>query len=266
MKKITVIGGDGRLKKVREHLLNAGYTVDTLGLYKSDNGDITTSQFIILPVPTTKDGINVFTPLTNKEITLKKISETVTENQLILSCNYFFENKKCVDYGALDSYALLNAVPTAEGAIKIAIENTSFTLWQSRCLIIGYGRVGKVLANRLKGLGCTVTVSARKPSDLSLAETLGFGCINTGHLNYEKLDYDIIFNTVDAKIIENDSLKNASCSLIIDLSSLGGQNFTSAEEYGIKAIKASGLPAKVAPDTAAEILSNTVIHIINSYN
>ncbi len=265
MKKITVIGGDKRLTAVKESLEGAGYTVDTLGLYPDDKGDFTTSKVIILPVPTTKDSVNVFTPQTNRIIPLKLIAENTTD-QLILCCNYFFKNKKCVDYGSLDSYALLNAVPTAEGAIKLAIENTDFTLWKSKCLVIGYGRVGKVLANRLKALGCNVTITARKPADLSLAETLGFSYINTENLNNAPLSFDIIFNTVDVKVIDDEKLNDIKCELIIDLSTYGGLNLEKAEEKGIKTIKAAGLPAKVAPKTAAEILSKTVIHIINSYN
>ncbi len=266
MKKITVIGGDKRLKAVKEALETSGYTVDTLGLYPDDNGDFTTSKVIILPVPTTKDSVNIFAPLTNKIIPLSLIAQNTTDRQLILSCNYFFENKKCVDYGSLDSYALLNAVPTAEGAIMLATQNTDFTLWKSRCLVIGYGRVGKVLANRLKAFGCDVTITARKPSDLSLAETLGFSYINTENLNYKNLSYDIIFNTVDVKVIDDEKLYDTECKLIIDLSTHGGLSLEKAEKVGIKTIKAAGLPAKVAPKTAAEILSKTVIHIINSYN
>jgi len=229
MKKITVIGGDKRLISVKKRLENEGYIVDSLGLYPDDNGDFTTSKFIVLPVPTTKDSINVFTPLTNKIIPLKQISETVND-QLILCCNYFFENKKCVDYGSLDSYALLNAIPTAEGAIKIAIENTDYTLWKSKCLVIGYGRVGKVLANRLKALGCDVTVTARKPSDLSLSETLGFSYINTENLNTAELSFNIIFNTVDVKVINDKKIKDLKADLIIDLSTHGGLDLIKAEK------------------------------------
>ncbi len=265
MKKITVIGGDKRLITVKEKLENAGYIVDTLGLYPDDNGDFTTSKVLVLPVPTTKDKVNIFTPITNRIIPLKTVAENVTD-QLILCCNYFFENKRCVDYGALDSYALLNAVPTAEGAIMLAIQNTDFTLWKSKCLVIGYGRVGKVLANRLNSLGCDVTVTARKPADLSLSETLGFSYINTENLNNTSLSFDIIFNTVDVKVIDDEKLKALECKLIIDLSTHGGLSLEKAESLGIKTIKAAGLPAKVAPKTAAEILSKTVIHIINSYN
>lgn len=266
MKKITVLGGDDRLKILKANLEKNGYTVDSLGLYKNDDGDITSSQIIVLPVPTTKDGNMVFAPLTGRSIPINYITENTTRDQLILCCNYSFKNRNYVDYGALDSYALLNSVPTAEGAIKIAIENTDYTLWKAKVLVIGYGRVGKILADRLKAMGCEVTITARKPSDLALAEALGFSYINTGHLNLKPLEYNIIFNTVDVKVIEDNSLKCCTADLILDLSSKGGLSLDAANTLGIKALKAPGLPGIIAPKTAAEILTNTVTHIINSYN
>ena len=80
------------------------------------------------------------------------------------------------------------------------------------------------------------------------------------------MDYDIIFNTVDVKVIDDIALKNAKTELLIDLSTFGGFSLEAAKEFGLKAIKAPGLPGKVAPKTAAEILCKTVTHIINSYN
>ncbi|MBR7133464.1 MAG: hypothetical protein IKD04_08020 [Clostridia bacterium] len=266
MKKITVVGGDNRLKIVKEKLEAGGYAVDTLGLYPEESGDIKSSQIVVLPVPTTKDGLNVFTPLSHRKIPLSYISENTASHQLILSCNYLFEGRQCVDYGSLDSYALLNSVPTAEGAIKLAIENTPYTLWKSSVLVIGYGRVGKLLADRLKAFGCNVTVSARKPADFAMLEALGFSYINTEQLSSVPLNYQIIFNTVDVEVIANEALEKCSSDLIIDLSTKGGLSLKFAEECGIKALKAPGLPGLIAPKTAAEILCNTLTYIINSYN
>ncbi len=266
MKKITVIGGDNRMKKVKESLIKEGYSVDTLGLYENDIAAIHTSQVIVFPVPTTKDTKTVFTPLTNRKILLSEISEEINSEQLVLSCNYNFENKKCIDYGALDSYALLNSVPTAEGAIKIAIENTPFTLWQSKVLVIGYGRVGKILADRLKALGSIVTVSARKPADFAMLSALSYSYIHTEQLNQNPLDFDIIFNTVDVTVLSEEALKKCKANLIIDLSSKGGFSLEIANDCGIKAIKAPGLPGIIAPKTAAEILSKTITTVINTYN
>lgn len=258
MKKITVIGGDERLRILAKRLIEDGYTVDTLGLYESDAADLKTSEAVVLPVPTTKDKKTVYTPLTGRRIYLNDIADSITENQLVFCCNYSFEGKNSTDYNKLDSYALLNAVPTAEGAIKIAIENTPFTLWNSRVLVIGFGRVGKVLSHRLYGLGCDVTVSARKPADMAMIEALGFRYINTGNLNSMALDYDIIFNTVDFKVIEDISFKNCSALLAVDLSSKGGFSIPAAENAGIKAMMAPGLPGKTAPLTAGNILYKTI--------
>lgn len=264
MKKITLVGGDNRLIILKKKLEKEGFFVDTLGLAQNDDGRVETSDIIIFPVPTTKDKETVFCPLTNRKIMLSEIAKKIDNDKLILSCNYIFENKNNIDFGALDSYALLNAVPTAEGAIKIAIENTDFTLWKSKILVIGYGRVGKILADRLRSLGAFVTVSARKPKDFALITALGFDYINTNSLNLENLSYDIIFNTVDAKVIENSELQDLKCDLMIDLSTFGGFDLKEANECGINALKAPALPVKTAMKTAAEILFETVIQIINS--
>ncbi len=262
MNKITIIGGDVRLKILAKSLIDDGYTVDTLGLFDSDSAELADSDAVILPVPTTKDKKTVFTPLTGRKIYLSEIAEKVNDTTPILCCNYSFEGKNCIDYNKLDSYALLNAVPTAEGAIKIAIEETPFTLWGSRVLVIGFGRVGKVLSDRLKGLGCKVTVSARKPSDEALIKIQGYEYINTGRLLNGPLPYDIIFNTVDFKVISDSAFKASECKLAIDLSSKGGFSITAAESAGVKAVIAPGLPGKTAPLTAGEILYKTVADII----
>ncbi len=265
MKKVCIIGGDNRLKSVKHRLEKENFFVNTLGLYPDDKGDIALSDIIILPVPTTRDGKNVFTPLTNKIIPLDEIYKS-TQNQLILCCNYNFKNRNCIDYNTLDSYALLNAVPTAEGAIKIAIENTDYTLWKSKILVIGYGRVGKILADRLKGMGAHVTVSARKPKDFAALEALGFSYINTESLNSLYLGYDIIFNTVDANVLSDNTIKNLPSNLLLDLSSKGGFNLEYAKAVGLNAQKAPALPGKIAPKTAGKILAKTVSELIKFYN
>lgn len=261
LKKITIIGGDNRLKKVKSVLETKGFTVDTLGLFENDSGDIKSSDILILPVPTTRDNQTVFTPLDARKILLSDI-EKLSIGKRVFGCNYKFKTADYIDYGALDSFAILNAVPTAEGAIKIAIENTPFTLWGSEILVIGYGRVGKILADRLKKIGAIVTVSARKPQDFATLNALGFNYINTNELNNSPLSYNIIFNTVDFEVLNPQSLENTSTSLLVDLSSKGGFDLEYAKEKGITAIKAPSLPAVYSIDTAGEILANTVLSLI----
>ena len=264
MKKITVIGGDKRLKTAVKVLCEKGFTVNTIGLYDDESGDIADGDALLLPVPTTKDGETVFAPFAKHKIYLSEVADKA-DNRLILTCNYSFRGKNCIDYGKLDSYSLLNAVPTAEGAIKLAIENTSFTLWQSRVLVIGYGRVGKVLADRLKALGADVTVSARKPADFALIKALGYKAVQTRTVSDTLSDYDIVFNTVDAKVIDERAFENCTVKLLIDLSSFGGFDLANARDCGIHALKAPGLPGITAPHTAGKILADTVTEILSSY-
>lgn len=265
MIKVTVTGGDERLRTAAKRLEAAGLTVGTIGLYETDTGCLEDSDAILLPVPTTKDGESVFAPFADRKIYLSEIARRTNSKQLILCCNYRFKEKNCIDYGALDSYSLLNAVPTAEGAIKLAIERTPFTLWRSRVLVIGCGRVGKILAARLAALGCNVTVSARKSADFAMLDTLGIKHINTETLNRSPLEYDIIFNTVDVRVIDDAALSRCTAELIIDLSSKGGLDLSAAKSHGIEAFMAPGLPGITAPRTAGEILADTALQLINSY-
>ena len=124
--------------------------------------------------------------------------------------------------------------------------------------------MGKILSHRLKGMGCDVTVSARKTTDEAFIKALGFRYINTGTLNQTNLPYDIIFNTVDFKVLENSVFKKSRCALAVDLSSAGGFSISAAQSADVKAIMAPGLPGKIAPLTAGEILYETISEILKT--
>lgn len=259
MKKITVIGGDGRLETAAEILKAEGFSVKkaygTADL-QSDKTDV-----LLLPVPTTRDGETLFAPALSEKIYLDSIARAAGEDTLVLSCNYTLAGTRCIDYGRNDAYCLLNAVPTAEGAIALAIENTDFTLWKSRVLVIGNGRVGGILADRLAALGAQVTVSARKSRDFALLSARGYSVANS-EKPHELLDFDIIFNTVDFTVLPDEAFEKCRARLIVDLSSRGGFNPKAAENCGITALRAPGLPGKTAPKTAGEILAAAVKEII----
>ena len=77
--------------------------------------------------------------------------------------------------------------------------------------------------------------------------------------------FKVVFNTVPAPVLTKEKLvlmdKNA---LIIDLASEPcGTDFAAAEELGITAKKALGLPGKFAPKTAGEILKETVLNVLS---
>ena len=66
MKKITVLGGDSRLKTAAEILSGYGYRVNILT--SPDSKEFEESDVLLLPVPTTRDGETLFAPDIKKKI------------------------------------------------------------------------------------------------------------------------------------------------------------------------------------------------------
>lgn len=172
---------------------------------------------------------------------------------------------RLVETAAVDEIAVLNSVPTAEGAVQLAMEETQITLHGSNCLVVGLGRCGLAITQRLLALGARVTVAARSRSDLARAEVLG-----AQGLELERLaavtDFDLVFNTVPALVLDRSYLRVLNpAAVIIDIaSSPGGTDFDAARQFGIRAVHALSLPAKVAPITAGQILVRAVPRLLEN--
>lgn len=261
---ILLLCGDRRQLIIKENLEKHGHTVRHVCYSTELDTDFSDFDTVIFPLPTTLDGVFVTNKLTDDKIKISDIVSRIT-NQKILCGNYRFDNYSFTDYGKDEATAILNAVPTAEGAIAIAINNTPFTLWKSNCLVVGYGKIGKALSERLSHLGANVTVSARRDTDLAYIDAKGLTPIITAEINKTVNRYDIIFNTVDAPVIPREVLKNCqkNCLLIELASRPYGIDLKAAEELGLKVIMAGGLPGKIAETTAAEILSSSINKILN---
>lgn len=255
--KILIIGGDRRMIFAADALRKKGHTVDTLGLFEYDDGDMTDADIIILPVPVTRDLVNINCSLTGRKVPLELLKNLPERTRVFGGGNLDIINY--TDYLDLDEYAIKNAVLTAEGAISFAIENTDFSLWQSKILVIGYGKTGRALANRLSGFCPDIIVSARSRRDLAELEALGIKHIKTADIGREKSGFDVVFNTVDIKFPLS-SASALSDALFIDISTFGGFE-TDVEAYGIRYRKLPGLPALYAPATAGRIIADTVIDL-----
>lgn len=281
-KSFGVIGGDMRQLFMSESIYNDGNDIKVYGIKSnrpqfeglcSDNINevIKDSEYIILPLPATCDNIIINAPFCESQIKLsdslvKKLSNKtifcgISQSLKLLGENWRRLNLK--DYSLREEFQILNAVPTAEGALHIAMDEFNGTIHSSRCLVTGYGRIGKVLAKLLKNMGADVTVSSRKASDVAWIQTTGYNYINSCSLP-NKLDYDLIFNTVPFKLFDRDNLLKCSYnSIIIDLASKpGGVDFELANFLEIKAIHALGIPGKFSPITAGEIIKKTIYNML----
>lgn len=177
-----------------------------------------------------------------------------------LSTQYGLE---LVEIAEIDELAILNSIPTAEGALQVAMENTAITIHNSRCLVLGLGRCGTTLVRVLLALGAKVTVASRSSADLARAVALSAQPLALANLK-TSTSFDLIFNTVPAMVLPRSYLRLLDPNtVIIDIAaSPGGTDFTAAEQLGIRAIHALSLPGRVAPQTAGEILVRTIPHLL----
>lgn len=274
---ISILGGDLRQVYLARLLSEDGWMVTTWGLEKGggDGGapldQALEGDILLLPMPVCRNGM-LHLPLTDTELEAERLWARLRYDQLLLGgMTGDLSRRLMADYGLtlLDYYdreetQVANAVPTAEGALQLAMESTDRTLHGSRCLIIGYGRIGRLLADRLLALGAEVTVSARKYGDLAWIEAWGCRGVQTGALTGQLDRFDLIFNTAPALILDGTRLRETreDC-VIIDLASApGGVDLEAAKRLSRQAIPAPGLPGKVAPRTVAAAIRDSVYHIL----
>ncbi len=262
--KIIVLGGDERQKYLTENLKAKGYNTEHIFTKENLKEKINSSDYVVLPLPSTKDKITVFNTLSDDKIYISDLQEYI-KNQKVFTCKLMLEGKNCRDYSILDSFAIKNAVPTAEGAIALAVLHSKKTLFSNKALIIGNGRIGKILSLMLKNMGADVTVSARKESDLSFIEAFNMKNIRTSDINSVASQFDFVFNTVDFPVIDTEFLRGMKKdALLIELASHPGGIYGDKTAAKCEIINAQGLPGKYSPITAAEILTDTVISLIDA--
>lgn len=268
---IMIIGGDCRFSYMKPILENKGFSVKRIypGEYRAD--DFTACSLFILPVPVSRDNINISTPLAGENFYFGDFIRLLPENCTVAGGMWREEwlqklkerNIKVFDYYKQNELAVKNAIPTAEGVISILINTLPVTVDGLECAVTGYGRCAKELAKKLKLLGADVTVTARSEKNLDEANKDGMNICNLKSFDENCSNFKVIINTVPAKIIgENiiSRLKN-ECIIIEIASAPFGTDFDCAARYGINVIKAGSLPGRTAPETAGKIICDTVLRL-----
>ena len=264
----AIIGGDLRIIKLAKMLANDENKVYTFGLEKAEelkeNENIIFSEklskaipedveVVIGPIPFSSNGVNINAPFSDKEISVRELIHYLNAKILIAGSImpdvYNMANDEYVeiiDIMKREELAVLNTVATAEGAIEIAIANTNKIIHGSKVLILGFGRIGKVLARKLAGLSARVTCAARKEEDLAWIRAYGHNETNINVLGENLEEFDIIINTVPHLILNKERMQyvKEECLLIDLASNPGGIDKKEAKERGLKLIWALALPRK----------------------
>lgn len=283
--KIGTIGGDLRQLVCAKELAEKGFESAVFGFqdYKGSFGEatrcismedaITGSNAIILPLPASTNGTSLNAPFLNYDIPLEDLFASLKKDQLVFAGHVCDKTKalaekhklRLIDYYEREELQVLNAVPTVEGAIAIAINETPFTIHNAECLVLGYGRVGKVLCRTLSVLGAKVYAAARKYADFAWIKANGYQPIHIDDIANLAPKCDIIFNTIPMLVLGKELLhKIESRTLIIDLASKpGGVDFDTAKDLGLNVIWALSLPGKTAPLTSGKIMSESILNILS---
>ena len=275
-KKMTLLGGDKRLTFLANILCQRGseitvYGVEPEGLSswitQAENLEqaVETAEILILPVPVTRDGEHIVSAHRQQELNLEKLLTLLRKEQLVFGGNFPNQVREKIlqsyDFMEMEEVALRNGIATAEGAIGEAIFCSQENLHGSGCLVLGYGRCGKILADRLKGLGARVTVAARNREKLAQAQVAGHDILLLQEMSPYLHRYRFLFNTIPAPVLGRELLEQLSQrTTILDIASApGGVDFAACEELGISAKLCPGLPGKYAPFSSAEILAEAVL-------
>jgi len=227
---------------------------------------------LIGPIPLSKDMITITAVTPASDLTLAHIAYLLSEkHQLIAGAIPVFiselcasKNIYCMDLMKNEKITILNAIATAEGAIMEAIAESNRNLHGSNCLIFGYGRCAKVLAQKLKGLDARITITARSEEALAYVEAAGLQSVHLSNIKCILPSYQFIFNTIPYLVLNQDALELVDKNVtIIDIASApGGVDFSYTHLNKINAKLCLGLPGKVAPKTSADILATEVLALI----
>ena len=272
IKRILIIGGDSRINHLAQSLENDGFKVEQFDGTKPLKTSVEECDAVVLGLPCSRDDKTVDAPGLEESVLFKDLFHLMGRNKLLLAGKMSQGVKavadvfgvKWVDYFMREELEILNAVPTCEGAVQIAMEELPITIFGANAVITGFGKVAQPLTVMLKNLGADVTVCARKASARAKARIEGVRAMDFAFLEDLIGEADIVFNTVPQCVIGRKELLSAKNALIIDLASKpGGVDMEAARDLGIKVIWALGLPGKVAPVTAGNIIKETICNIFS---
>lgn len=276
----SIIGGDMRQVYMANELINRNFSVTTYGLdhsllntschlAKNLEDALYSGQIIITPIPISKDRIHIQSLKTQPDLAIDQLCNLLLPtHKLYGGCftadlkNYCSShNIFCYDLMEQEEVILFNSIATAEGALAEAITNSNINLHGSSCLITGYGRCARTLANKLKNLCGHMDIAARSPEALIAAYTDSFDTITFYELKDKIGQYDYIFNSVPALVITSELLDlTKPNTIIIDIASApGGVDYTYAKEISRNARLCLGLPGKYAPNSSATFLINHIL-------
>lgn len=272
----SVLGGDLRSVYLVRRLLRDGHSVQCFGL---DHAPLPTTcrpspaaafqgtQCVILPIPTLKEGL-LHAPFADNTVTGEELATALPPGlpifagsvspQLQKLCRS--RNVHLTDLLSIEALAVKNAELTAQCALRVLLQELPYSLNHQPALLLGAGRIGKLLGLKLRALGTQVTVCSRREEDKAWCAALGLTPGDIRHLTPLLPGCPLLINTVPAQILSREDLallpKDAQ---LFELASHpGGFQPLHARNLGLTVHCCGGLPGKYAPQSAADAIAETI--------
>lgn len=273
-KDFGVVGGDRRQVELARLLTEDGNRVCTYGLEQWRSGGDTldralATNTVILPLPLCKgDGV-----LNCQEgpVPTVELFRRLRPGQLVLAGQVKPQQRQeaaergleLVDYFLREELTVANAAATAEAAVQVTMGRLDETMLGMDALVLGFGRIGKLLSHRLHGLGVRVTATARRLEDLAWVRAYGYHALETGALSGNLSEFGLVFNTIPSRVLDRTLLEQLpERCLCVDLASVQGIDLAAAEDLGLPNVWARSLPGRLVPRTAAAVIRDAVYHIL----
>ncbi|MCR8845504.1 dipicolinate synthase subunit DpsA [Paenibacillus sp. SC116] len=284
--RVVFLGGDARQIEVFQKLSELDASVTLVGFDQLSNPYhgiqrkslslelLRDTDALVLPAVGTDEDGRVHAIFTSEEITLTEEDIAALPKHAVIFTGMAkpYLSKLCAKHRITllelferDDVAIYNSIPTAEGAVMMAIQHTDITIHGAEIVVLGLGRTGFTLARTLLGLGARVKLGVRRPEHFARGVEMGCEPFYLANLAQHVSHIDLLFNTIPTMIVTAQVISQMpNRAVLIDLASKpGGIDFRFAEKRGIKAMLAPGLPGIVAPKTAGRILANSISELLN---
>ncbi len=257
--RLLIIGGDARNRYLAQLARTRGHDAQLVGHSEISLEEAQACAHVVFPFPVAETDGAAPAPFAPKRLPMEDVCRLIepgatvyaTRPGPVLSKYILHQGCTRIDFLQSEAFTVRNAVPSAEGAIHALMTRSTLCIDGSICLIVGYGRLGRALALRLRGLGAQVVVAARSASARANAEI--DGCRSVPMARMGEVRCRFLVNTVPAQVIGLEALAALGPDVLaVDLASQPfGFDLETAQAVGMEAWREPSLPGRYAPETAA---------------
>lgn len=268
--KVLFIGGDLRNIEILKYFNKLGYDVDLIGYEKINyfytknlSEHISHYDIIVLPINGIKDNNECTSkfsqnPIYIEDDILQKISKNCLVFTGLITEKLKKLNKNIISLINDEDIKKENGIITSEGVIMDIIQNTDFSIHNSKILVIGFGNVGKPLVKVLESMGSNVFVGVKNKNDI--LNELYFSTKDIEKFIKFVKQSDVIINSAPELTLDKNILEFINPdTYIVDVSSYPyGIDLNHCRNMNKNVTLLPGIPGIIAPKSAGKILTKKI--------